>query len=122
MLSPDQLATLTDDAVPPWDIDGSLPELRYVFVDWRPRSLQRRGGLRRGIAREQRRPEVVHPSAVPCSNALSRRSPRRTTRSLPLALAKAGEVFKDAAEGRPKVFDVALDTIRVALAVCRRFR
>ena len=25
MLSPDQLATLPDDAVPPWDVDGSLP-------------------------------------------------------------------------------------------------
>ena len=25
MLSPDQLATLADDAVPPWEVDGSLP-------------------------------------------------------------------------------------------------
>ena len=61
---------------------------------------------------------VVHPSAkAVLQRTLTALAQKDDPLATALALAKAGEVLKDAAEGRPKVFDVALDTIRVALAL-----
>ncbi len=119
MLSPDQLATLTDDAVPPWDIDGSLPANYDTCSSIGDREVYRGAAafvaelLESSVVQR-----VVHPSAkAVLQRTLTALAQKDDPLATALALAKAGEVLKDAAEGRPKVFDVALDTIRVALAL-----
>ena len=119
MLSPDQLATLTDDAVPPWDVDGSLPANYDTCSSIGDRETYRGAAafvaelLESSVVQR-----VVHPSAkAVLQRTLTALAQKDDPLATALALAKAGEVLKDAAEGRPKVFDVALDTIRVALAL-----
>jgi len=120
MLSSDQLEMLPDDTVPPWETEGALPSNYDTCSSIGDRD--RYKGAAAFVA-ELLESSVVQKVVHPNARAVLERTLSTLAQSdagalaTALALAKAGEVLKDAAEGRPKVLDVALDTIRVALAL-----
>ena len=75
MLSPDQLATLTDDAVPPWDIDEASRELRHLFQHRRRETYRGAAAFVAELLESSVVQRVVHPSAKPFYKGINRSSP-----------------------------------------------